>query len=61
MVILAWSLATKLMLDLQETGRVVKHIEDWDVEPGKVIRSLLKPSARVPQSQVGGRCGVWGA
>lgn len=33
------------------TGRVVEHIESWDVDPGQVVRSLLKPSAKVPTSQ----------
>ena len=33
---------------LQETGRVIKHIEAWDVEPSAVVRSLLKPSSRAP-------------
>lgn len=32
----------------QDTGLVVKHIESWDVEPGRVVRQLLKPSAKVP-------------
>lgn len=31
-----------------ESGLVVEHIESWDVEPGKVLRSLLKPSSKVP-------------
>lgn len=35
---------------VQETGRVVKHIESWDVEPGAVVKSLLKPSARIPSN-----------
>lgn len=35
---------------LQESGRVVKHIESWDVEPGAVVRSLLKPSSRAPSN-----------
>ncbi|DBA68189.1 TPA: hypothetical protein ACH3X2_013898 [Trebouxia sp. C0005] len=35
----------------QETGRVVKHIEMWDVEPGKVLKRLLKPAARTPSSR----------
>lgn len=33
---------------LQSTGLVVKHIEDWDVEPGRVLRQLLRPAARLP-------------
>ncbi len=24
-------------------GKVVKHIESWDVEPGKVVGMLFKP------------------
>ena len=31
-----------------ETNLVVEHIESWDVEPGKVVKSLLKPSAKIP-------------
>ncbi|KAI7841313.1 hypothetical protein COHA_004932 [Chlorella ohadii] len=31
-----------------EDNRVVKHIESWDVDPARVVRSLLKPSAKVP-------------
>lgn len=27
---------------------MVKHIEAWDVEPGPVVRSLIRPSARMP-------------
>lgn len=27
-----------------ETGRIMEHIEAWDVEPEKVIKRLLKPS-----------------
>ena len=38
-------------LCMQETGRVVKHIEMWDVEPGKVLKRLLKPAARTPSSR----------
>ena len=37
---------------LQDTGLVVKHIESWDVEPGRVVRQLLKPSAKVPGTMV---------
>lgn len=29
-------------------GKVVKHIEAWDVEPKKVIAQLFKPAAKVP-------------
>lgn len=36
---------------MQETGRVVKHIEMWDVEPGKVLKRLLKPAAKIPSSR----------
>ncbi|PRW59024.1 SOUL heme-binding [Chlorella sorokiniana] len=31
-----------------EDNRVVKHVESWDVDPARVVRSLLKPSAKVP-------------
>lgn len=27
-----------------ETGRILEHIEAWDVEPEKVLKRLLKPS-----------------
>jgi len=30
------------------SGLVVRHYEDWESSPGAVVRSLLKPSARVP-------------
>lgn len=36
---------------MQETGRVVKHIESWDVEPSKVVQQLLKPANSRPDSQ----------
>lgn len=36
--------------NMQVTGLVVDHIESWDVEPGKVLRGLLKPSAAVPSN-----------
>ncbi|KAL3150302.1 hypothetical protein ABBQ32_000150 [Trebouxia sp. C0010 RCD-2024] len=35
----------------QDTGRVVKHIEMWDVEPGKVLKRLIRPAARTPTSR----------
>ena len=38
-------------MTLQETGRVVKHIESWDVEPSKVVQQLLKPASSKPESQ----------
>jgi hypothetical protein len=33
------------------TGRVVRHYEDWESEPAAVLKSLLKPAARVPSSR----------
>ena len=36
---------------LQETGRVEKHIEMWDVEPGRVLKRLLKPASKTPTSR----------
>lgn len=36
---------------VQDTGRVVKHIEMWDVEPGKVLKRLIRPAARTPTSR----------
>lgn len=35
-----------------KSGLVTKHIESWDVEPARVLRQLLKPSAKVPATQV---------
>ena len=29
---------------------MVKHIESWNVEPGAVVKSLLKPSAKKPSN-----------
>ena len=26
----------------------MRHIEAWDVEPGKVVAQLFKPAAKVP-------------
>jgi hypothetical protein len=34
------------------TGRVVKHIERWDVSPKAVVQSLLLPSSKIPESKV---------
>src|SRR5689334_250411 len=53
---------------VQSTGLVVEHIERWDVEPGRVLRQLLRPAAPVPTSQwevvmssvhSGDAAGVW--
>lgn len=30
---------------------MVKHIESWDVEPGKVVQQLLKPASSQPESK----------
>lgn len=30
------------------TNRIVKHIENWNVEPEKVLRQLLLPASKVP-------------
>lgn len=32
----------------KETGRVIEHIESWDVEPAAVVKSLLRPSSKAP-------------
>ena len=40
-----------LAANVQETGRVVEHIEMWDVEPGKVLKRLLKPASKTPSSR----------
>ena len=39
---------------VQDTGLVVEHVESWDADPAAVIRRLLKPSSKVPSSEVGG-------
>lgn len=36
---------------MQDSGRVSKHIESWDVEPSKVLKRLLKPTARTPSTR----------
>lgn len=38
-----------------QNNRVVKHIEAWDVDPARVVRSLLKPSAKVGRPPALGR------
>lgn len=35
----------------ERTGKVMEHIEDWDIEPGKVVRDLLRPSSRSPNNR----------
>lgn len=35
-----------------DTGLVIKHIESWDIDPGRVVKSLLKPSSKVPTGKV---------
>jgi hypothetical protein len=32
------------------TNLVVEHIESWDVKPAAVVKTLLKPSAKIPTS-----------
>ncbi|MEW5307976.1 MAG: hypothetical protein WDW36_010342 [Sanguina aurantia] len=39
--------STRHVLDAV-TGRVVRHIERWEVEPSKVVGQLLTPSAKIP-------------
>ncbi|KAG1666296.1 hypothetical protein FOA52_004777 [Chlamydomonas sp. UWO 241] len=34
-----------------DAGRVVKHIEAWDVDPKRVVAQLFKPSAKIPTNQ----------
>jgi len=41
---------TKHVLD-KESGRVVKHIESWDVKPGKVLLELVKPANKTPANK----------
>jgi hypothetical protein len=33
------------------TWRVVRHIEEWDVEPGRVVAQLFKPAAKARQGE----------
>ena len=47
---LAASGGTRHVID-EETNSVVKHIERWDIEPGKVLKQLLKPASKIPESQ----------
>ncbi|GFR49931.1 hypothetical protein Agub_g12035, partial [Astrephomene gubernaculifera] len=42
--------STTHVLDLQR-GRVVRHEERWDLEPGRVLVRLLRPSAPVPSNR----------
>lgn len=55
---------------MQETGRVIEHIESWDVEPAAVVKSLLRPSSRAPANSLvdffkavdgGDAAGAWSA
>ena len=34
------------------TGKVVRHVERWDVRPGKVVKQLLLPSSKIPENRV---------
>lgn len=51
-----------------QDGLVIKHIERWDVEPGKVVKQLFQPAAKVPSNaweaffmsaSSGDAAGVW--
>ena len=44
---LAASGSTRHVFD-PATGLVVDHVEAWNVSPGEVVRSLVRPAARVP-------------
>ena len=35
----------------KDTGKVVKHIERWDVEPAKVVKQLLVPASKLPENR----------
>jgi hypothetical protein len=35
----------------KSTGKVVKHIERWDVEPAKVVKQLLVPASKLPENR----------
>ena len=30
---------------------MVKHLEEWDVEPGRVLKRLLRPASRMPTNR----------
>lgn len=54
----------------ESTGKVIEHIEDWDIEPGKVVRDLLRPSSKTPTNRaeafflswsMGDAVGIWKA
>ena len=38
-------------LSIQDTGKVIKHIERWDVEPWPVVKQLLRPARRNPEGK----------
>jgi len=47
--LLAAAGSTTHVLDLA-SGRVVRHVEAWDVEPSKVVAQLFRPAAKVPSN-----------
>uniref|UniRef100_A0A6S8L2C6 Uncharacterized protein n=2 Tax=Eukaryota TaxID=2759 RepID=A0A6S8L2C6_DUNTE len=49
--LLAAAGGTTHVLDL-ERGQIVEHIEQWDIEPSKVVSQLFKPSAAMPSSNL---------
>ena len=34
------------------TGKVIRHVERWDVRPGVVVKQLLLPSSKIPENRV---------
>ena len=36
----------------KETGKVVKHIERWDIEVDKVLKQLLVPANKLPTNRL---------
>ena len=46
-----WDSQAKPCMPVQDTGRVVKHLEEWDVEPGRVLKRLLRPASRMPTNR----------
>lgn len=36
---------------LNDDHLVVRHYERWDVEPGKVLKALLRPASKIPENQ----------
>lgn len=48
--LLAAAGSTTHVVDL-EAGRVVRHVEAWDIEPSKVVAQLFRPASKMPTSR----------